>query len=104
MQEMRKRNPAVQAADGEDVIWGCVMQTLWQVFNIARKAALLAGLPQTVAGQTVNRLCGSSMTAIHAAVGSIKAGVGDIFIAGGVEHMGHVPMTHGFDGDRKSGV
>lgn len=99
MQEILKRNPAVQAADVEDVIWGCVMQTLEQGFNIARNAALLAGLPQTVSGQTVNRLCGSSMTAIHAAVGSIKAGVGDIFIAGGVEHMGHVPMTHGFDGD-----
>lgn len=98
MQEILKRNPAVQAADVEDVIWGCVMQTLEQGFNIARNAALLAGLPQTVSGQTVNRLCGSSMTAIHAAVGSIKAGVGDIFIAGGVEHMGHVPMTHGFDG------
>src|SRR3546814_7743191 len=81
------------------IFWGCVMQTLEQGFNIARNAALLAGLPQTVSGQTVNRLCGSSMTAIHAAVGSIKAGVGDIFIAGGVEHMGHVPMTHGFDGD-----
>src|SRR3546814_3193018 len=75
------------------------MQTREQGFNIARNAALLACLPQTVSGQTVNRLCGSSMTAIHAAVGSIKAGVGDIFIAGGVEHMGHVPMTHGFDGD-----
>ena len=66
---------------------------------LARNAALLAGLPQTVSGQTVNRLCGSSMTAIHAAVGSIKAGVGDTFICGGVEHMGHVPMTLNFDGD-----
>ncbi|MGH8443922.1 MAG: acetyl-CoA C-acyltransferase FadA [Solimonas sp.] len=98
MQEILKRNPAVNPADVEDVIWGCVIQTLEQGFNIARNAALLAGLPQTVSGQTVNRLCGSSMTAIHAAVGSIKAGVGDTFIVGGVEHMGHVPMTHGFDG------
>ncbi|HXG27790.1 MAG TPA: acetyl-CoA C-acyltransferase FadA [Nevskiales bacterium] len=92
------RNPAVKPAEVEDVIWGCVQQTLEQGFNIARNAALLAGLPLTVSGQTVNRLCGSSMTAIHAAVGSIKAGVGEIFICGGVEHMGHVPMTHGFDG------
>lgn len=98
MQEILKRNPAVKPEDVEDVIWGCVIQTLEQGFNIARNAALLAGLPQTVSGQTVNRLCGSSMTAIHAAVGSIKAGVGDTFIVGGVEHMGHVPMTHGFDG------
>ncbi|NKF23361.1 acetyl-CoA C-acyltransferase FadA [Solimonas marina] len=98
MKEILARNPAVKAEEVEDVIWGCVLQTLEQGFNIARNAALLAGLPQTVSGQTVNRLCGSSMTAIHAAVGSIAAGVGDIFIVGGVEHMGHVPMTHGFDG------
>ncbi|WP_028081402.1 acetyl-CoA C-acyltransferase FadA [Solimonas soli] len=98
MQEILKRNPAVKPEEVEDVIWGCVIQTLEQGFNIARNAALLAGLPQSVSGQTVNRLCGSSMTALHAAVGSIKAGVGDTFIVGGVEHMGHVPMTHGFDG------
>jgi acetyl-CoA acyltransferase len=93
------RNPAVNPVDVEDVIWGCVQQTLEQGFNIARNAALIAGLPITVSGQTVNRLCGSSMTAIHAAVGSISAGVGDTFICGGVEHMGHVAMSHGFDGD-----
>ena len=51
----------------EDVIWGCVGQTLEQGFNIARNAALLAELPKTVAGQTINRLCGSSMQAIHTA-------------------------------------
>ncbi|HET8883742.1 MAG TPA: acetyl-CoA C-acyltransferase FadA [Solimonas sp.] len=99
MQEVLKRNPALKPDEVEDVIWGCVIQTLEQGFNIARNAALLAGLPQSVSAQTVNRLCGSSMTALHAAVGSIKAGVGDTFIVGGVEHMGHVPMTHGFDGD-----
>lgn len=98
MKQILKRNPALKPAEVEDVIWGCVLQTLEQGFNIARNAALLAGLPQTVAGQTVNRLCGSSMSAIHTAVASIKAGVGDTYICGGVEHMGHVPMTHGFDG------
>src|SRR3546814_5370571 len=72
MQEILKRNPAVHAADVEDVIWGCVMQTLEQGFNIARNAALFAGLPQTVSGQTVNRLCGASMTGIHAGVGRLK--------------------------------
>jgi acetyl-CoA acyltransferase len=91
------RNPAVKPEDIEDVMWGCVQQTLEQGFNIARMASLLAGLPHSVPGQTVNRLCGSSMTAIHAAVGSINSGVGDLFICGGVEHMGHVPMTHGID-------
>ena len=94
-----KRNAAVKAKDVEDVIWGCVQQTLEQGFNIARQISLLAGLPHEVSGQTVNRLCGSSMTAIHAAVGAIKSGIGDLYICGGVEHMGHVPMTHGFDGN-----
>lgn len=98
MQEMLKRNAALKPAEIEDVIWGCVIQTLEQGFNIARNAALLAGLPITVPGQTVNRLCGSSMTAIHIAYANIKAGMGDAYLCGGVEHMGHVPMTHGFDG------
>jgi acetyl-CoA acyltransferase len=93
------RNGAVKGKDVEDVIWGCVQQTLEQGFNIARNALLKAGLPNTVPGQTVNRLCGSSMSAIHIAHASIKAGIGDTYICGGVEHMGHVAMTHGFDGD-----
>jgi len=92
------RNAALKPADVEDVIWGCVQQTLEQGFNIARNVGLLAGLPQTVAGQTVNRLCGSSMTAIHAAFANVKAGLGDVYICGGVEHMGHVPMNYNFDG------
>ncbi|HEX4896174.1 MAG TPA: acetyl-CoA C-acyltransferase FadA [Solimonas sp.] len=104
MQAILARNPAVKPTDVEDVIWGCVIQTLEQGFNIARNAALLAGLPQSVSGQTVNRLCGSSMTAIHTAVGAIKAGIGDTYLCGGVEHMGHVPMTHGFDGDPELSV
>ncbi|MGH8504918.1 MAG: acetyl-CoA C-acyltransferase FadA [Stenotrophobium sp.] len=94
-----KRNEAVKPAEVEDVIWGCVQQTLEQGFNISRNILLLAGLPQSVPGQTVNRLCGSSMTAIHSAVNAIIAGIGDTYICGGVEHMGHVPMTYNFDGD-----
>ena len=94
-----KRNPSVNPKEIEDVIWGCVQQTLEQGFNIARQVSLLAGLPVEVSGQTVNRLCGSSMTAIHAAVGAIKSGAGDVFICGGVEHMGHVPMDYNFDGN-----
>ena len=81
----------------EDVIWGCVGQTLEQGFNIARNAALLAELPKTVAGQTVNRLCGSSMQSIHTAEAQIATNKGDILIIGGVEHMGHVGMMHGID-------
>lgn len=92
------RNAALKPADIEDVIWGCVQQTLEQGFNVARNISLLAGLPQTVSGQTVNRLCGSSMTAIHTAANAIVAGIGDTYICGGVEHMGHVPMNLNFDG------
>lgn len=92
-----KRNPAVQADEIEDVIWGCVNQTLEQGFNIARNAALLAGLPHTVSGQTINRLCGSSMSALHIAAQSIVAGYGEIFVVGGVEHMGHISILHGVD-------
>ena len=91
------RNPEVSPKDIEDVIWGCVNQTLEQGFNIARNAALLAGLPHSVAGQTINRLCGSSMSALHIAAQSIVSGYGDIFVVGGVEHMGHIAMTHGVD-------
>jgi len=91
------RNPAVDPAEIEDVIWGCVQQTLEQGYNVARFASLLAGLPHTVSAQTINRLCGSSMTALHAAAHAIQAGDGDMFLVGGVEHMGHVPMTHAVD-------
>lgn len=81
----------------EDVIWGCVNQTLEQGWNIARNIGLLADLPKTVTGQTVNRLCGSSMQALHTAAAQIMTGQGDVFIIGGVEHMGHVGMMHGVD-------
>jgi acetyl-CoA acyltransferase len=92
-----KRNAALKPGEIEDVIWGCVQQTKEQGFNVARMALLQAGLPKEVPGQTVNRLCGSSMTAIHAAVAAIKSGIGDVYIAGGVEHMGHVPMDYNID-------
>ena len=97
MKGLMERNPSVNPEDIEDVIWGCVQQTLEQGFNIARNAAILAGLPKSIGGSTVNRLCGSSMQAIHDATRAIQVGDGDIFIVGGVEHMGHVPMNHGVD-------
>lgn len=83
--------------DIEDVIWGTVNQTLEQGWNIARHIVLLAGLPKHVGGQTVNRLCGSSMQAIHTAAAQIATNQGDVFVIGGVEHMGHVNMMHGVD-------
>ncbi|MEJ2682571.1 MAG: acetyl-CoA C-acyltransferase FadA [Gammaproteobacteria bacterium] len=92
-----KRNPNYDPKETEDVIWGCVNQTKEQGMNIARNIALLAALPRTVAAQTVNRLCGSSMQALHMAAQAIQTGNGDVFLVGGVEHMGHVAMDHGID-------
>lgn len=92
-----ERNPEVDGKDVEDVIWGCVNQTLEQGFNVARSVGLLAGLPKTVGAQTVSRLCGSSMSALHTAAQGIMTGYGDVFVVGGVEHMQHVPMLHGVD-------
>jgi len=81
----------------EDIIWGCVNQTLEQGMNIGRNIGLLADIPKTSGGQTVNRLCGSSMQALHTAAAQIMTGQGEVFIIGGVEHMGHVGMMHGID-------
>lgn len=81
----------------DDIYWGCVQQTLEQGFNIARNAALLAGIPHTVPATTVNRLCGSSMQALHDAARAIMTGDAHCCLVGGVEHMGHVPMNHGVD-------
>ena len=91
------RNTDLDPAEVDDVIWGCVYQTLEQGFNIARVMSLMTRLPRTVPGQTVNRLCGSSMQALHNAVQAIQSNNGDFFIIGGVEHMGHLPMMHGVD-------
>src|SRR5210317_2007626 len=89
------RNPDVDPKEVEDVIWGCVNQTLEQGWNIARNAALMSVLPHSTCGQTVNRLCGSSMSALHTAAQAILSNNGDVFLVGGVEHMGHVAMDHG---------
>ena len=91
------RNEALDPSKVDDVIWGCTYQTLEQGFNIARIMALMTRLPHEVPAQTVNRLCGSSMQAIHTAAQGIQSGNGDFYIIGGVEHMGHIPMTHGVD-------
>ena len=97
MKGILERNPKVNPKEIEDVYWGCVQQTLEQGFNIARNAALLAGIPKNVGAVTVNRLCGSSMQALHDASRAIMVGDAQICLIGGVEHMGHVPMNHGVD-------
>jgi 3-oxoadipyl-CoA thiolase len=77
----------------EDVILGCANQAGEDNRNVARMAALLAGLPAEVAGQTVNRLCGSGLQAVASAAHAIVAGAGEIFVAGGVESMTRAPLV-----------
>ncbi|QDU80092.1 3-ketoacyl-CoA thiolase [Polystyrenella longa] len=80
----------------EDVKWGCVQQQGEQGYDVGRIASLIAGLPIEVAGVTVNRNCGSSLTALNDAAMYIAAANDDIQIVGGVEHMHHVPMDKGY--------
>src|SRR5918993_1324140 len=77
----------------DDVVLGCANQAGEDNRNVARMAALLAGLPVDIAGQTVNRLCGSGLQAVNAAAHAIGAGDGDVFIAGGVESMTRAPYV-----------
>lgn len=91
------RNSNLNPADIEDIIWGCVNQTKEQGWNVARMMQLLTVIPHTTSAQTVSRLCGSSMSALHIATANIQSDNGDVYLIGGVEHMGHVDMMHGVD-------
>ena len=82
----------VDAATIEDLLMGCAFPEGEQGFNIARLVGLMAGLPISVAGATINRFCGSSMQSVHSAAGAIALGAGDAFICAGVESMSRVPM------------
>lgn len=82
----------LKGEDIEDLLMGCAFPEAEQGFNIARLVAGHAGLPVSVAGATLNRFCGSSMTAIHNAAGMIQMKAGDVFIAAGVESMSRIPM------------
>jgi acetyl-CoA acyltransferase len=91
------KKAGIPATEVEDIQWGCVKQQGEQGYDIARMAALIAGLPIEVGGVTLNRNCGSSLQAINSAAQSIAAHCEDVQIAGGVEHMDHIPMESGFD-------
>jgi acetyl-CoA acyltransferase len=84
--------PAVDAARVDDVIVGCAMPEYEQGMNVARIGLLLAGLPDTVAGMTVNRFCSSGLNAVSIAADRIRVGEADIMIAGGTESMSMIPM------------
>lgn len=93
IKKLLERNPAVDPKQIEEVILGAANQAGEDNRNVARMALLLAGLPIEVAGVTVNRLCGSGLQAIAQAAQAIAAGVGDIYIAGGVESMTRAPFV-----------
>jgi acetyl-CoA acyltransferase len=90
------RRVNIPASEIEDVHWGCVKQQGEMGYDVARMAVIIAGLPIEMCGVTVNRNCGSSLQAINGAAQSIAADCEDVLIAGGVEHMHHVPLEKDF--------
>jgi len=95
IKELMNRNQGVDSSSIEDVIFGCANQAGEDNRNVARMAALLAGLPTSVPGETVNRLCASGMSSTVRAYHAIKVGEGDLFVTGGMEHMTRGPMVLG---------
>jgi acetyl-CoA C-acetyltransferase len=95
LRELMRRNPTVDWKAVDDVIYGCANQAGEDNRNVARMSLLLAGLPQEVAGSTINRLCGSGMDAVGSAARAIRTGEASLMIAGGVESMTRAPFVMG---------
>jgi 3-oxoadipyl-CoA thiolase len=95
LRALLERNPSMDAAGIDEVILGCANQAGEDNRNVARMSLLLAGLPDTVPGSTVNRLCGSGMDAVGTAARAIRTGEADLIIAGGVESMTRAPFVMG---------
>lgn len=91
------RRVGIDPREIEDVVLGCATQTGEQAMNVARYIVLMAGLPYSVAAQTINRQCASGISAIHIAAHSLMAGCGEVCIAGGIESMTHLPEGFGAD-------
>lgn len=104
IEELMNRNSEIDPERIEDVIFGCANQAGEDNRNVARMASLLAGLPTSVPGETVNRLCASGMSSAVMAYKSIKIGEGDLFITGGMEHMTRGPMVLGKNSEPYSGI
>ncbi|MCW3047035.1 MAG: thiolase family protein [Solirubrobacterales bacterium] len=94
----------IQAAEVENVIAGCVQQFGEQAFNIARNAWLQEGLPIETSATTIDLQCGSAQQAVNFAASQIAAGVHDVVIGSGVEHMGHIPFSAGMEVQQKYGM
>ena len=95
LKALLERNPGLDPARIDDVIYGCANQAGEDNRNVARRALLRAGLPESVPGSTVNRLCGSSLDAIGIAARAIKSGETQLMVAGGVESMSRAPFVMG---------
>ena len=93
LRALLQRHSALDPAEVDDVVLGCANQAGEDNRNVARMAALLAGLPESVPGATINRLCGSGLDAVAAAARSIVAGDHDVVLAGGVESMSRAPFV-----------
>jgi 3-oxoadipyl-CoA thiolase len=93
IQALMARHPGVDWAALDDVLYGCANQSGEDNRNVARMAALLAGLPQDVSGATINRLCGSGLDAVGSAARAIKSGEASLVLAGGVESMSRAPFV-----------
>ena len=97
VRELLRRNPSLPPERVDDVVYAATAQVGDQGLTLGRDVALLAGLPQSVPGYAVDRMCAGALTAVTAGAGSIAYGAADVVIAGGVEHMGHHPMAEEVD-------
>src|SRR5919107_4549999 len=97
VRELLRRNPAIPPERIGDVILAATAQVGDQGLTLGRDVALLAGIPQSVPGFAVDRMCAGSLTAVTAGAGEIAMGAADVVLAGGVEHMGHHPMGEDVD-------
>jgi acetyl-CoA acyltransferase len=97
VRELLRRNPSLDPSRIDDVAWAATAQVGDQGLTLGRDVALLAGLPHTVPGFAVDRMCAGALTAVTAAAGEIATGAADVVLAGGVEHMGHHPMGDDVD-------
>jgi acetyl-CoA acyltransferase len=97
VRELLRRNPSLPPERIDDVVYAATAQVGDQGLTLGRDVALLAGLPQSVPGYAVDRMCAGALTAVTAGAGSIAYGAADVVVAGGVEHMGHHPMAEEVD-------
>src|SRR6185312_13082214 len=97
VRELLRRNPAIPAERIGDVVLAATAQVGDQGLTLGRDVALLAGIPDSVPGFAVDRMCAGALTAVTAAAGEIALGAVDVAIAGGIEHMGHHPMGDDVD-------